>query len=117
MRLRISLLVMILACAGCATNVPTTLTLSDPGHRSINNKTALTDIGTASLCAKNMLNASPADAAQDIAVKMSGSGDNITVDVNATLLDFGYWHSQLPISYRCIYSDGVLKSGSFTKGL
>lgn len=108
---------IVITCAGCTVHVPSTLTLKDSVHRSINNEVARTDAGTALRCAENMLNSSPADSAESIAYTMNGTGDNATVNVDATLINVGLWKSPLPVSYRCVYVNGIMTNGKFTKGL
>jgi len=108
---------IVIACAGCTAHVPSTLTVKDSAHRNINNKVAWTDTGTALRCAENMLNSSPANSAESIAYTMNGTGDNATVNVDATLINVGFWKSPVPVSYRCVYVNGMMKNGNFTKGL
>lgn len=108
---------IVIACAGCTTHVPSTLTVKDSVHRNLNHKVAWTDTGTSLRCAENMLNASPADSAESITYTMKGTGENATVNVDATLIDVGFWKSPLPVSYRCEYVNGWMVNGKFTKGL
>lgn len=106
-----------IALAGCATGTPSTLTVRDPQNRHIDNKIAMTDEGTARRCADNMINASPANEAINVTTRTVGTGDNIVVDVGATLLMQGTFAQTLPVTYRCTYSNGLMTLGTWTSGL
>lgn len=112
----ISAVAVVVALSGCATQIPTTLTLKDPHHRHINDEVAATDEATARRCVENMLNASPAVSATDISTKVIGTGRNVIVDVDATLLDVGFFGRSLPVSFRCTGVNGMM-STTWTGGL
>ncbi|WP_131542725.1 hypothetical protein [Paraburkholderia hospita] len=100
---------------GCAN--PTRHTLSNPQQRHLDDKTALTDSGTARKCAENMLNASPASQAADVATRVARTGNGLIVDVDANLLDVGMFHESLPVGYRCTYEGDRLVRSTWTRGL
>lgn len=112
----LSAVVVVMALSACATPIPKTLKLKDPHHRHINDEVAATDEGTARRCVENMLNASPAVSATDISTNVIGTGRNIIVDVNATLLDVGFFGRSLPVSFRCTGVNGMM-STTWTGGL
>lgn len=109
-----ALLATVAACAA-----PTELMLSNPQDRRIDDRAGLTDSITAARCARNMLNASPATQAADITTRSSRFGADLTVDVDATLLNVGVGvgNDSMPVSYRCLYSGASLVKAAWTRGL
>lgn len=107
----------VIGAAGCAISTPTTLTISDPQHRHQNIDVALTDAGTAHRCADNMLNASPPNVATNVTTHVVGTGQNVVIDVGATLNDIGIFNQSLPVTYRCTYANGIMTLGTWTSGL
>ena len=102
---------------GCATGMPSTLTLHDPQDRQLNIEAASTDVGTARRCAENMLKVSAASKATNITTHITGTGDNIVVDVSATLSDPDMSSAPKTGSYRCTYSNGIITEGRWISRL
>jgi hypothetical protein len=107
----------VICAAGCATGVPSTLTVPDPQHRYQNIDVAMTDAGTVRRCADNMLNASPANLATNVTTRAAGTGSNIVVDVGAILNNVGMFNESVPVTYRCTYRNGIMVHGTWTSGL
>ena len=104
---------VLLFLGGCAVEVPRQMALSNPHNRHTVDNPGTDVNAIRKACAETMLNASPAEAATNIDAKALSGGSVVTVTVDATLLgQFGR-----DITYECVYTDGRLTSGRWTRGL
>lgn len=104
--------------AGCATTqVPREMKLADPSHRVLPDHPG-DDVDAIKLaCAKAMLNASPADEAKNIDVRVVSTGTMVAVDVDADLQMVGLFRQTLPVTFHCEYEKGWLRKTNWTRGL
>lgn len=101
----------------CAITVPQEMKLSDPNNRKLVDHPGHNIDSMRLACAQSMLNASPATEAVDIQATVVSSKNPTIVNVDAVLLDVGFFKSALPVTYRCQYSDGYLTNTNWTRGL
>lgn len=110
--------VVTLAVAGCATpEVPKELVLKDSRNRSFESNVGNSVESIRLACAKNMLAASPADRATDIATRVLATGDITTVEVDAVIYLTGSTTVPLAVTFNCSYKAGNIYQSHWTRGL
>jgi hypothetical protein len=98
--------------------MPTEIVLKDPNNRHLEDVAGRTSQDTATICAYNMANASPARfGIRDIRYRIIGVDNPLIVEVDGLLTDIGGQLSSLEVTWRCEISGGRFIQQKWVRGL
>lgn len=114
---RVAIAAVTVALTGCATEVPTELSLERGAPRIVDDHPGTSVSAMRRACANTMLASAPADHALQVTPKTLAEGTLTVIEVDAVLTDIGMFRQELPVTYRCEYRDGRLTLGTWVRGL
>jgi hypothetical protein len=98
--------------------MPTEIVLKDPNNRHLEDVAGRTSQDTATICAYNMANASPARfGIRVIRYRIIGVDNPLIVEVDGLLTDIGGQPSSLEVTWRCEISGGRFIQQKWVRGL
>ena len=98
--------------------MPTEIVLKHPDNRHVEDAAGRTPQDTATICAYNMANASPARfGIRDIRYRIIGVDNPLVVEVDGVLMDIGGQSSSLEVTWRCEISGGRFVHQKWVRGL
>lgn len=116
--LSITILGVLLSACNSMKPMPTEIFLKDPNNRHIGDVAGHTPQDTATICAYNMANASPARfGVRDIRYRIIGVDNPLIVEVDGILTDIGGETSSLEVTWRCEISGGRIIQQKWVRGL
>jgi len=109
--------VLLSACSSMKP-MPTEIVLKDSNNRRVEDVAGRTPQDTATICAYNMANASPARfGIRDIRYRIIGVDNPLVVEVDGVLTDVGGQPSSLEVTWRCEISGGRFIQQKWVRGL
>lgn len=116
--LSVSILGVLLTACGTIKPMPTEIVLKDPRTRHIADVAGRTPQDTATICAYNMANASPAQfGIRDIRYRIIGVDNPLVVEVDGVLTDIDGHPSSLEVTWRCDIRSGRFIQQRWVRGL
>jgi hypothetical protein len=116
--LSVTILGVLLSACSSMKPMPTEIVLKDPNNRHVEDIAGRTPQDTATICAYNMANASPARfGIRDIRYRIIGVDNPLVVEVDGVLMDIGGQSSSLEVTWRCEISGGRFIHQKWVRGL
>ena len=105
-----------LISVSCADTTPREMSLADPNNRELLTETDDNLQSMQRVCAENMLNASPASEAINISPRVMSNLEEKVIEVDALLVDIGYFKEDLPVTYLCKFKNGTMTYATWVRG-